>query len=92
MTDPRVRASDDDRRRVVAALEEHTAAGRLDLDEYAHRVDQVLAARTHGELDRVLGDLPAHRAPSGDQRHLLLAFLLAALVVAGFAVALSLAR
>lgn len=98
VTDPRLRASDDDRQRVVAALERHTAAGRLTLDEYADRVDLVLAARTHGDLSEVTADLPApdpaaaEDEPGEDHRHLLLAFLLAAIVVAVLAVVLAIYR
>jgi hypothetical protein len=95
MTDPQLRASDADRQRVVAALERHTAAGRLTLEEYADRVDSVLAARTHGELGAVTDDLPvdgAAAAGGAETRHLLVAFLLAALVVALFAAVLAVAR
>lgn len=96
MNDPRLRASDADRQRIVSALERHTAAGRLTLEEYAQRVDSVLAARTHGELGAVTDDLPAEAAAAtarGEEiRHLLVAFLVAALVVAAMAVVLSLAR
>jgi hypothetical protein len=53
-----MRASDDDRQRVVAALEEHTGAGRLTLDEFAERVGVVAGARTLGELAAVVSDLP----------------------------------
>ena len=65
MTGPDQRASDDDRQRVVLALERHTAAGRLTLDEYADRVDQALAARTRGQLAEVTADLPAEPDPAG---------------------------
>lgn len=65
MSGPDQRASDDDRQRVVRALERHTAAGRLNLDEYADRVDRALAARTHGQLAEVTGDLPADPDPAG---------------------------
>ena len=58
MTNPGLRASDADRQRVVSALERHTAAGRLTLDEFAERVTLVLRAATHGELAAVTGDLP----------------------------------
>jgi hypothetical protein len=95
MTDPQLRASDADRQRVVAALERHTAAGRLTLEEYADRVDSVLTARTQGELVAVTDDLPADGGPAAggaDTRHFLVAFLLAALVVAVFAVVLGVAR
>ena len=89
MSGSQQRASDDDRQRVVRALERHTAAGRLDLDEYAERVDRVLAARTHGELAEVTGDLPADDEPvpahsgSGQLAVAFLLALLALLVVAG---------
>ncbi len=95
MTDPQLRASDADRQRVVAALERHTAAGRLTLEEYADRVDSVLTARTQGELVAVTDDLPVDGAGAtggADTRHFLVAFLLAALVVAVFAVVLGVAR
>jgi hypothetical protein len=92
MTDPRLRASDADRQRVVSELELHTAAGRLTLDEYTQRVDRVLAARTHGDLGLVTADLPADASASDEHRHLLLAFGLAALVVAVFAVLLTIFR
>jgi hypothetical protein len=84
---PELRASDDDREQVVHALQRHTAAGRLSLDEYADRVDRALAARTHGELAAVVGDLPAEPATGGgaEAHQLAIAFLIAviALVVVG---------
>jgi Domain of unknown function (DUF1707) len=87
-----MRASDADRQRAVAALERHTAEGRLSLDEFAERVDRVLAARTHGELAAITRDLPAESTVdhSAGVRHLAIAFLLAflALVVIGVAVAI----
>nr|MDT0660694.1 DUF1707 domain-containing protein [Micromonospora sp. DSM 115978] len=90
MNPPDWRASDDDRAQVVHALERHTAAGRLDLDEYADRVDRALAARTHGELAAVVHDLPAEvsgPAPgrAGESAQLATAFLIAmvALVIVG---------
>jgi hypothetical protein len=92
MTNPGLRASDADRQRVVAALEEHAAAGRLTLDEFGLRVDRVLAARTHGDLTVITVDLPAAGPGPDERRHLLLAFALAALVVAGLAIVLAVAR
>ena len=53
-----LRASDRERDAVVAALREHTAAGRLTLEEFSERVDQALAATTQGELERVTHELP----------------------------------
>jgi hypothetical protein len=93
--DPELRASDADRQRVVVDLQRHTADGRLNLDEYAQRVDQILAARTHGELAALTSDLPAAALPHGDgapfSRQLALAFLLSvvALVVLGLAITLA---
>jgi hypothetical protein len=92
MTGSSLRASDEDRRRAVTALEQHTAAGRLNLDEYADRVDRVLASRTHADLAGVLADLPAEAGPAPDQRHLLVAFGIATLVVVLFAIILAVAR
>jgi hypothetical protein len=82
-----IRASDEDRQRVVAALEQHTGAGRLTLDEFASRVDVAVGARTLSELAAVTSDLPA-----AEERHreLLLVFLIAivTLVILGVALAL----
>ena len=56
--DPRIRASDEDRDRAAAALREHLAVGRLTLEEFNDRLDQAYAARTTGELDQLMADLP----------------------------------
>jgi hypothetical protein len=53
-----IRASDEDRQRIMAALERHTGAGRLTLDEFAERVGVVSDARTLSELAAVVSDLP----------------------------------
>jgi Domain of unknown function (DUF1707) len=57
--DPRIRASDEDRERVVSLLREHHAAGRLTADEFSERLDKAYAAKTLGELDELMADLPA---------------------------------
>ncbi len=57
-SDPRIRASDADRDRTAALLREHHAAGRLTADEFAERLDKAYAAKTLGELDELLSDLP----------------------------------
>ncbi len=57
--DPRIRASDVDRDRVAALLREHHAAGRLTAEEFGERMDRALEARTMGELDELMTDLPA---------------------------------
>ena len=89
-----IRASDDDRNRVVAQLEAHTAAGRLTLPEFSERVDRALAARTHGDLADVTRDLPppVPSSTSGGGRQLLIAFAVAAAVIAVLAVVFAIAR
>jgi len=57
--DPRIRASDADRDRVASLLREHHAAGRLTAEEFHERMDRALEARTLGELDELMTDLPA---------------------------------
>jgi hypothetical protein len=58
-SDPRIRASDADRDRAAEALREHHATGRLTVEEFQERLDRVYAAKTLGELDELMADLPA---------------------------------
>lgn len=58
MTNPSIRASDADRERVVATLQQHVGAGRLTLDEFSERSATAYRARTLGELDALTRDLP----------------------------------
>src|SRR5439155_24860012 len=53
-----MRASDVERRRVVATLQAACVEGRLNLDEYGQRVEGALAARTRAQLEALLADLP----------------------------------
>ena len=53
-----MRASDADRTAVMQILEQAVGHGMLSLDEYSERADVALAARTRGELDTVIADLP----------------------------------
>jgi hypothetical protein len=57
--DPRIRASDADRDRTTALLREHHAAGRLTAEEFHERMERAFDAKTLGELDELLADLPA---------------------------------
>ncbi len=57
--DPRLRASDADRERTAQLLREHHAVGRLTAEEFDERLNKVFAAKTVGELDALLADLPA---------------------------------
>ena len=65
------RASDADRDRIAAALGEHHAAGRLTLEEFKERLDAAYAAKTLGQLDDLMADLPEadlDRLPSASLR------------------------
>ncbi|THA24721.1 DUF1707 and DUF2154 domain-containing protein [Streptomyces sp. RKND-216] len=53
-----VRASDADRDRVADILREALAEGRLDADEHSERLDAVYAAKTMGQLEPLVRDLP----------------------------------
>ncbi|HWG01115.1 MAG TPA: DUF1707 domain-containing protein [Trebonia sp.] len=57
--DPRLRASDADRERAATLLREHHAVGRLTAEEFHERLEAAYAAKTQGELDALLADLPA---------------------------------
>ncbi len=54
-----VRVSDAEREAVVAHLNAATAEGRLTLEEFGDRVAEALAARTKGDLEPLVADLPA---------------------------------
>ncbi|GAA3444029.1 DUF1707 SHOCT-like domain-containing protein [Planomonospora venezuelensis] len=56
--DPKMRASDDDRDRVASALREHYAQGRLTVEEFDERLEQLYASKTYGELAVLTSDLP----------------------------------
>jgi hypothetical protein len=56
--DPNMRVSDTDRDRTASLLREHLAAGRLTPEEFNERLEQAFSARTVGEIDSLLGDLP----------------------------------
>ncbi len=57
---PQVRVSDAERDAVVTRLNTATSEGRLTLEEFSERVSAALAARTQGDLDLLVTDLPAH--------------------------------
>jgi hypothetical protein len=59
-----LRVGDSEREAVAAELREHYAQGRLTLEEFERRLDAALAAKTRGDLDRLIADLP-HAQPPG---------------------------
>jgi hypothetical protein len=54
-----MRAGDSDRQAVADKLKLALDEGRLDLAEYDERLQQAYAAKTYGDLDGLLDDLPA---------------------------------
>lgn len=56
---PEMRASDAERERVAETLREAVAEGRLEMEEFEQRLDATYKARTHGELEPLVRDLPA---------------------------------
>ncbi|WP_240135614.1 DUF1707 domain-containing protein [Streptomyces sp. MUM 178J] len=71
---PEMRASDAERERVAERLRDAVAEGRLDMEEFEERLDAAYKARTHGDLEPLVRDLPAlagaggaQPAPSGDR-------------------------
>ncbi|MER6499468.1 DUF1707 domain-containing protein [Streptomyces sp. NPDC001455] len=54
-----IRASDADRDRIADILREAMAEGRLTAEEHSERVDAVYRAKTVGELEPLVRDLPA---------------------------------
>lgn len=55
---PDMRASDAERERIAETLREAVAEGRLQMDEFEQRLDATYKARTHGELEPLVSDLP----------------------------------
>jgi Domain of unknown function (DUF1707) len=56
-----LRASDADRDAVAERLRHAAVEGRLEPDELEERLHRALRARTYGDLDRLLADLPSGR-------------------------------
>lgn len=56
---PEMRASDSERERVAETLREAVAEGRLEMAEFEQRLEAAYKARTHGELEPLVRDLPA---------------------------------
>ncbi|GAB3655935.1 DUF1707 SHOCT-like domain-containing protein [Glycomyces tarimensis] len=56
--DPNMRVSNAEREAIIARLHAATEEGRLELDEFAERSRNAYAAKTYGELQGLLDDLP----------------------------------
>jgi hypothetical protein len=68
-----LRVSDAERESAVGVLRDHGSAGRLDVEELEQRVGAAYAARTRGELDALVRDLPGAppaRRPGPQRRRL----------------------
>lgn len=64
---PGLRASDAEREAAGQALRRHHTDGRIDTDELQERLDRCYRARTRGELDALLADLPGE-PEAGERR------------------------
>ncbi|MEU6415041.1 DUF1707 domain-containing protein [Microbispora sp. NPDC046933] len=60
-----LRAGDRDRDRIAERLRAAVGEGRITLDELTDRLDRAYAARTYGELDALVADLPP--TPAGER-------------------------
>jgi hypothetical protein len=56
--DPNIRAAEADRERIAERLRKGHTEGRLDMDEFQQRLEHCYQARTLGELDELVSDLP----------------------------------
>jgi hypothetical protein len=61
--DPSVRAADTDREAIAERLRHSHAEGRLDVQEFQERLDHCYRAKTIGELEQLVGDLPSPERP-----------------------------
>jgi DUF1707 SHOCT-like domain len=66
-----IRASDADREHVAERLRKAAAEGRLLTEELEHRLMAAFSARTYGELEPLVADLPREVARRGRQQRAL---------------------
>jgi Domain of unknown function (DUF1707) len=84
-----LRASDTDREQIAERLRKATAEGRLLAEELEERLEATFGARTYGELDAVVADLPEAtvrrrerpRSPALGPIHVIALFILAPVVL-----------
>jgi Domain of unknown function (DUF1707) len=63
LRDPGLRAGDRDRDAIADILREQHVAGRLETEEFQVRLDGCYDAKTYGELDELVADLPGEEPP-----------------------------
>jgi len=63
--DPNLRAADADREATSDRLRRHHAEGRLDSEEFQERIDRCYQAKTVGELEQLVSDLPPEPTSEG---------------------------
>ena len=61
LTRSQIRVSDAERERAADQLRDHYADGRLGSDELEERIERAYRAKTRGDLDALMRDLPANR-------------------------------
>jgi Flp pilus assembly protein TadB len=87
--DPDLRAGDADREAIAERLRKSHAEGRLDVQEFQERLDRCFQAKTVGELEQLVNDLPRERPRERSMRLQrlrtlpLLAVVFATIVIAG---------
>ena len=87
--DPNLRAGDADREAIAERLRNSHSEGRLDVQEFQDRLDRCYQAKTVGELEQLVADLPRERLPERAFRPQrlrmipLLAVVFGAVVIAG---------
>jgi len=60
-----IRIGDAERDAAARELSEHYAAGRLDSDEFESRLELANRAKTRGQIDALMRDLPGRQRRSG---------------------------
>lgn len=85
-----IRASDADREQIAERLRKATGEGRLLAEELEERLEATFTARTYGELDAVVADLPGTtvrrrpdrpRPPMLNPVHIIALFILAPVIL-----------
>jgi hypothetical protein len=75
-----IRAADADRDAVADRLRQAAVEGRLEPDELEERLHSALRARTYGDLDRLVSDLPSRTRPQPPRSRGMAALVLAVTV------------